>query len=96
MMCRTDMWVEVPEGWSYALFPPRVDTKRMRKYVKAIEELMTSECGPNELGVLQLLEEFEGDADMYIGVWSHLQPWMKAHIRDWTGQLEATGEHGAR
>jgi hypothetical protein len=59
-----------------------VDTKLMNKYVIELRSMLTHPDGPQELGILQLCEELDRDADLYSAVWAHLDRWMRSRIKD--------------
>lgn len=70
----------------YVWIADDVDTKLMNQYAKALREMLTDPDGPHELGILQLCEELDRDANLYSAVWAHLDHWMRSRIKDFRQQ----------
>lgn len=66
----------------YVWIADGVDTRRLNQYVIALRELLLHPDGPQELGILQLIEELDSDQEMYSAVWAHLDHWMRSRIKD--------------
>lgn len=66
----------------YVWIADDVDTRLMNKYAIALREMLTDPDGPHELGILQLCEELDSDANLYSAVWAHLDHWMRSRIKD--------------
>lgn len=66
----------------YVWVSESVDTRLMNKYVNELRSMLTDPDGPQELGILQLCEELDRDADLYSAVWAHLDRWMRSRVKD--------------
>lgn len=75
----------------YVWIADEVDTKLMNRYAIALREMLTDPDGPQELGILQLCEELDGDANLYSAVWAHLDHWMRSRIKDLRQQYPERG-----
>jgi hypothetical protein len=82
-------YVFIPDGWG----PDR--TKLMNQYIIALVELLTLYEGPDELGLVQIMDEMNADQGMFQAVWAHLYTWQRnllIDIRARHDQRRKTGE----
>lgn len=75
----------------YVWIPDEVDTRLMNRYAHALRDMLTDPDGPQELGILQLCQELDRDANLYSAVWAHLDHWMQSRIKDIRGRFPEQG-----
>lgn len=69
-------WVFIPDEWG----PDK--TRLMNQYIIGLAELLQLPEGPDEIGLLQIMEELNQDEQMYSAVWAHLYTWQRNRLLD--------------
>jgi hypothetical protein len=67
----------------------------MNQYIIALVDLLTLYEGPDELGLVQIMDEMNADQGMFQAVWAHLYTWQRnllIDIRARHDQRRKTGE----